>query len=277
MSEVDERALAYRDAYDAQIRARVRAEGSANASVETVGPVVRKVGWEGRGFITYRDLGGLDGAELDAFIAAQRDHFAALAAGQEVEWKQHGHDLPADLPERLVVAGFLPDEPETVMIGEVADLAGEPVLPDGVTLREVTDRADLERIRVMQEVVWGTDCSWMPDALARDIAGPGDPSVVLVAETGRAADGGEVVCASWIRFHESTEFASLWGGSTLKEWRGRGIYRATVAYRANLAAARGYHYLQVDASADSRPILTRLGLLPVTSTTPYIWRPDRPS
>jgi hypothetical protein len=271
MDENGKRALGYRDAYDAQIRARVKAEGSANAAVETVGPVVRKVGWEGRGFITYRDLGGLAGAELDAFIAAQRDHFAALGTGQEVEWKQHGHDLPADLPERLVAAGFRPDEPETVMIGEVADLTGEPVLPGGVALREVTERSDLERIRAMQEEVWGTDCSWMPDALARDIAGPGDPAVVLIAEAGGPT--GEVVCAAWIRFHEGTEFTSLWGGSTLAAWRGRGIYRATVAYRANLAAARGYRYLQVDASADSRPILTRLGLLPVTSTTPYIWRP----
>jgi GNAT superfamily N-acetyltransferase len=269
MDENGERARGYRDAYDAQIRARVLGEGSIGPTVETVGPVVRKTGWEGRGFITYRDLGGLDGDELDAFIAAQRDHFTGL--GQEVEWKQHGHDLPADLPERLVAAGFQPEEVETVMIGEVADLTGEPRLPDGVALREVTERADLERIRVMQEEVWGTDCSWMPDALARDLSGPGDPAVVLVAEAGGPT--GTVVCAAWIRFHEGTEFASLWGGSTRKEWRGRGIYRATVSHRANLAAARGYRYLQVDASADSRPILERLGLLPVTSTTPFIWRP----
>lgn len=271
MDENEARALAYRDAYDAQIRARTRSEGSLNGGVDTDGPVIRKVGWEGRGFIDYRDLGGLDGAELDAFIAAQRDHFAGLGGIREVEWKHYGHDLPADLPARLAAAGFLPEEPETVLIGEVAGLTGEPVLPAGVTLREVTERVDLERIQAMQERVWGNDCSWLPDALARDIAGPDDPSVVLVAEAGGPT--GTVVCSAWIRFHEGTDFASLWGGSTLKEWQRRGIYRALVTCRANLAAARGHRYLQVDASTESRPILTRLGLLPVTATTPYLWRP----
>jgi len=56
-------------------------------------------------------------------------------------------------------------------------------------------------------------------------------------------------------------------------WRGRGTYRALVAYRANLAAARGCRYLEVDASDDSRPILERLGFVAVTTTTPYIWSP----
>ncbi|NED79104.1 GNAT family N-acetyltransferase, partial [Streptomyces sp. SID11233] len=30
---------------------------------------------------------------------------------------------------------------------------------------------------------------------------------------------------------------------------------------------------QVDASADSAPILRRLGFLELTTTTPYIWTP----
>jgi len=70
-----------------------------------------------------------------------------------------------------------------------------------------------------------------------------------------------------------TAFATLWGGSTLKEWRGRGIYKALVAYRARLAVARGYSHLEVDASDDSRPILQRLGFVPVTTTTPYVFTP----
>lgn len=71
-----------------------------------------------------------------------------------------------------------------------------------------------------------------------------------------------------------TEFAGLWGGSTLPAWRGRGIYRALVAQRARLACARGARYLQVDASDDSRPILLKLGFQSVTTTTPYVWTPS---
>ncbi|MCZ4123845.1 GNAT family N-acetyltransferase [Streptomyces sp. H39-S7] len=259
---IGERALAYRDSYDGQLRAR----GVRREAAERSGPVVRQVLAGHGGLITYRDLGGLEGAELDAFIAAQRDHFAAL--GESVEWKYHGHDLPADLPERLTAAGFTAEERETVLVGEAAELAAEPAPPQGVTLREVTSRADLERIQAMEEAVWGFDHTWLPDALERELNGEGDPAVVVVAEA-----GDEVVSAAWMRLHTDTEFASLWGGSTLVAWRGRGIYRALVAHRARLAVTRGVRYLQVDASDDSRPILARLGLLPVTTTTPYVWKP----
>jgi hypothetical protein len=34
-------------------------------------------------------------------------------------------------------------------------------------------------------------------------------------------------------------------------------------------------YLQVDASAASRPILERLGFVPITTTTPYVRTPPR--
>jgi hypothetical protein len=76
-----------------------------------------------------------------------------------------------------------------------------------------------------------------------------------------------------VRFEHGTDFATLWGGATLPGWRRRGIYRATVAYRANLAAERGFRFMTVDASADSRPILERLGFVAVTTTTPYVWSP----
>ena len=38
-----------------------------------------------------------------------------------------------------------------------------------------------------------------------------------------------------------------------------------------LASARGFRYLQVDASADSRPILQRLGFVELATTTPFTY------
>ncbi|WP_329166589.1 hypothetical protein OHB49_22840 [Streptomyces sp. NBC_01717] len=49
--------------------------------------------------------------------------------------------------------------------------------------------------------------------------------------------------------------------------------RDRFAARAQIAAARGVNYLQVDASSDSAPILRRLGFQAVTTTTPYVWSP----
>ena len=115
--------------------------------------MVRVSGGPSGGWILYRDLGGLEGAELDELIARQVAFFAER--GERFEWKLHGHDRPADLPERLLAAGFEPDELETIVIARVEDIAAEPVLPEGVSLREVTERSDLDRIARMEEAVWG--------------------------------------------------------------------------------------------------------------------------
>jgi GNAT superfamily N-acetyltransferase len=88
-----------------------------------------------------------------------------------------------------------------------------------------------------------------------------------------AMAGDEPVSAARVEFIPGTDFAGLWGGGTVPAWRGRGIFRALVAYRAGLAAARDYRYLQVDALPASQPILQRLGFKPVAATTPYVWTP----
>ena len=85
-----------------------------------------------------------------------------------------------------------------------------------------------------------------------------------------ALAGRTPISAGRVEFHDGTDFASLWGGGTLPAWRGRGVFRSLVAHRAALAAARGFRYLQVDASPDSRPILKRLGFVELATTTPFI-------
>jgi len=110
--------------------------------------------------------------------------------------------------------------------------------------------------------------TWLVGMLESEQAVDPDALTIIVAEASQA-----VVCAAWIRFERNTDFATLWGGATLPEWRRRGIYRATVAYRATLAGGRGFRYLETDASDDSRPILERLGFTAVTTTTPYVWPP----
>jgi GNAT superfamily N-acetyltransferase len=256
---------ALRMAYDAQTRRRVPAVQPAGDSYELIGPLLRITG-QYRGFIETAGDVGLRGPELDALIREQRDFFARR--GEAVEWKTRAHDEPADLPQRLIAAGFHPEEAETVMIGLADQMVSGPALPDGVTLRQVTDRADFERIAAMHTEVWAADWSWLATDLESRMTA--DPWAITVF----AADAGaEVVAAGWVVFMSGTEFAGLWGGSTRQEWRGRGIYRALVAARARLASSRGFRYLQVDASANSAPILIRLGFVPVTVTTPYVWTP----
>jgi GNAT superfamily N-acetyltransferase len=253
-------------AYDVQLRGVVPERLPEGLRIERDGPLLRYVGSDHGGWLDYRDLGGLEGADLDDLIARQVEIFAER--NEPFEWKLHEHDRPADLADRLIAHGFEPEDRETVVVAPVAAVTADPLLPEGVRLREVTDRVDLERIAAMEHEIWQDDRDWLADSLESERAADPDAIAIVVAE----ADG-EVVCAAWVRFAEGTEFASLWGGGTLPTWRGRGIYRAVVAYRANLAEQRGFRYLQVDASDESRPILERLGFVAVTTTTPFIWSP----
>jgi len=252
-------------AYDMQLRAHVHDRLPRRVRVEHDGPLLRVLGFGDRGMVEYRDLGGLDGTELDRLIARQVQVFAER--GESFEWKLHGHDRPADLPERLRAAGLVPEDLETVLIAPVAAIPIEANVPDGVVVREVFERVDLRRIAALEHAVWGEDAGWLED-LADERAADPDGLRIFVAEAGDV-----VVCAGWVRFPSATEFATFWGGATLPRWRGRGIYRALVAHRARLAAQRGRRYLEVDASGASRPILERLGFLAVTTTTPYVWSP----
>ncbi|GHJ35925.1 GNAT family N-acetyltransferase [Streptomyces sp. TS71-3] len=251
-------------AYDEQMRG-AGPNLPAGVHTESDGPLTRVVG-QYRGLVTGPADLGVEGVDLDRLIARQRDRFAAR--GEAVEWKTRGHDRPADLTDRLRAAGFAPEDRETVLVGSTEEMAAEPVPPDGVTLREVASDADLRRIAAMESAVWDQDMAWLGEDLIGRVAAAPDGIAVLVAEA-----GGEVVSAAWLVFRPGTEFACLWGGSTLAEWRGRGIYRALVAARARLAAERGVRYLQVDASDDSAPILRRLGFHAVTTTTPWVWSP----
>ncbi|GHJ11996.1 hypothetical protein TPA0907_63630 [Micromonospora humidisoli] len=186
MTDLDASTL--RDSYDRQLRPEIPDPVPAGVTVERDGPLVRILGLDHGGFLTYRTLDGLAGPELDALIARQVDLFRQR--GEPVEWKHNSHDEPADLPDRLRAAGFVPQERETVVIGPVAPLAAAvPVLPEGVRLREVTGLDDLERIAAMEQEVWGEDRSHLVTGLLREIEA--DPRSITVVGGRGGGDGGQ--------------------------------------------------------------------------------------
>ena len=247
--------------YDAQVRGSFAGRLPATWVAETDGPLTRCTTPRDGFVMLTADASALSGEELVALV--ERTFAAFARAGCDFEWKTFDHDR-ADLPPLLVERGALPEPHEALVLGETRLLAAEPVLPDGLRMREVTERRDLERIAAMEGEVWGEDWSWLADDLEERLGGD-DPVEVLVVE-----DGDLVVSAAWLVPLTGTEVAGMWGGSTLAAYRGRGIYRALVAARATSALAKGCTVLQVDASDDSRPILERLGLRTVGGTTPYV-------
>lgn len=230
---------------------------------DTDGPVRRRYPEEpGASYCMLECPEGL-GDDPDHWIARQVDFFRAR--GEKVEWKTYSYDEPADLHDRLAVAGFEPEAPETLLLGEVDGLVHDVALPDGVQLRAVDSDADLERVNQLMKTIWGRDAGngWLVTEMH---ANPDALDVVVVEQS----PDEPVLCAAWLRYSPGTDFASMWGGSTLPEWRRKGLYRATVSHRARIARERGYRYMRLDTSPDSRPILERLGLQAVATTTPYV-------
>lgn len=247
--------------FDRDMREDARPDGPG-ARVERVDKVVRQVGpehgWNG---VIWSDL---DESGADAAIAEQVRYFGKL--GREFEWKLYGHDKPENLGQRLRDTGFVAQPEETLMIAELGDLALDAQPPAGVRLLPVTDRAGVDLVAEVHEQAFGSESTRMRHQLLAQLTGDEENVVAVVALA-----GDEPVSAARMEMVPGTRFAGLWGGGTIEAWRGRGIYRALVAHRARVAAERGYRYVQVDASSQSRPVLARLGFEPLTTTTPYVY------
>jgi GNAT superfamily N-acetyltransferase len=252
-------------AFDVEVRRSVRPDGSG-ALIEADCHVVRWVGVGGRGWSGIA-WSGLDEADADGVIAEQVACFAAR--GEKFEWKLYDYDRPPGLARRLAAAGFAAEGQESLLVAEVSAVPAEVALPPGVRLLPVTDEAGVGLLIEVHERVFGTDHSRLRRSLLAQLRDCPEVTAMVVAMA-----GDQPVCSARIEFLPGTSFASLWGGGTLPSWRGQGIYRALVAYRAQLAAARGYRYLYVDASPESQPILARLGFSHLARTIPYIWDPS---
>ena len=174
---------------------------------------------------------------------------AAVARLRELpghkEWKLYGHD-PDWLGGRLRELGLEPEDEEAVMVLDAGALAPPPADV------ELTD--DPEAFVELAAAVFGERHEL-----------PANATAVVAIVDGRPVSGGRV------DLEDGTEFAGFYGGVTLPEYRGRGLYRATVARRAELARERGYRWVFVDALPTSRPILERLGFTQLTTTTPYVF------
>ncbi|MDF8264981.1 GNAT family N-acetyltransferase [Luteipulveratus flavus] len=254
-------------AYDDNLRSAAEVRGTDD--VQRHGPLWLAT-YPDRGFVTYADLDGAEGEAVDELIAYAIEWFRDHSTVPFFEWKTRGHDLPADLPDRLVTHGFVAEEVESVMVGEAAGCVADLALPDGVTIRRLDASApdlvgDIERMMDMQAEVFGQRFGDSAQTAER-VRSEGDAFQLWVAE----ADG-QVVTAGRLDVVPGTEFAGVWGGSTRPEWRGRGIYRALTAERARAALTQGVRYLHSDSTEYSRPILERSGLVKITTTTPYIW------
>lgn len=210
----------------------------------------------------------LTAENADDVIAGEIDYFKRLGLG--FEWKWFAHDTPADLQQRLEAHGFDIGEEEAVVVLSLADAPPRLFEPGDHVIRKLTDPAQIQDIVQIETEVWNEDSTYLGEMLKNEMQSSGDQTSIYVAYV----DDKPVSCA-WVRFPTGSQFASLWGGSTIAEYRGRGLYKALLAIRAQEARARGSSFLLVEASPMSRPILERLGFVCIALSRECRWSPDR--
>lgn len=206
----------------------------------------------------------LDPMDADAAIQSTLNFFKPIG---EFEWKVYDHDTPADLKERLLARGFIPDEVETVVALDLEQVPPEFWQSAAADVRQVSDPRGLAEINRIESAVWGESFADLEESLAEEMrAAPEGISVYL------AYAGGQPASCAWARFYPGRQFAELYGGSTLPQQRGKGLYTALVKARAQEARQRGVRFLVVDASEMSRPVLEKLGFVVLTHAQAFVMK-----
>ena len=263
-------------AFDRQIRRRPEPQpGFEVELLDDPAPVLRMTAAGGA-----RPWGGgvfwcdLDESTADAAIAAALDDFAAARPRVRVEALRRTTGRPT-CPTGCARAGFQPDEEEALIVGEVAVVArpaarrhrsprasrcaGCATDPEGAA-------ADWQGINELSRAVWdedgtGDERAPSPPSIAADPAGT---SMWLAVADGR--HGGLRGAGQLPRAAPTSRRCGAAAPS--RPYRRPRHLQALVSRRADEAAERGFRFLQVDASPDSRPILERLGLRTLTVDDP---------
>ncbi len=205
----------------------------------------------------------LDEANADRVIEEQIAYFRGL--NQRFEWKLYEHDTPPDLRERLLQHGFEAQEPDAVMVLDLQEAPDGLLDPVTADVRRITHSDQLpDAIQILGQV-WGGDFNWVTERHGDYLNLPDYFSSYIAYVDNQPA------CVGWTFFHPNSQFASLWGGSTVADFRGRGLYTAVLAARAQEAIQRGYRFMTIDASPMSRPIVAKHGFRLLTYAHDCEW------
>jgi GNAT superfamily N-acetyltransferase len=204
-----------------------------------------------RGTVNYSKL---DEATANDAIRAEIAYFRKKNIDDDLEWKLFYYDTPADLKDRLVAHGFVPQDPDAVLILDMNTVPAALLEPVTHDVRRITDPPQLNEVAAINQAVWNEAFDWLIPSLGRTLREkPQELSVYIAYADSVPASVG------WIDYHEGNPFAGLWGGATLPAYRKRGLYTALVSARVQEAKARGIRYLTIDASPASRAVLEKFG------------------
>lgn len=233
--------------FDTELRRNLHSPGYRREETEYV---TRHVSLHGeRGFIIHSNVNEENASKV---IQEELNYFNQLGVG--FEWKVYSYDKPDHLKELLEQQGFVIEPQEALMVMDVNNKQLTIHVDEHGTVKEIVDEKGIREIMILIDTIWEESHEELGDRLWRDKQN--DPDSLFLYGI---YDKGQLVSAAWMYFETDSSFASLWGGSTLPDYRGKGFYTSLLSIRAAKAIEKGYRFLTVDASPMSKPILEKHG------------------
>lgn len=210
--------------------------------------------------ITYSDI-HLD--VLNERIKSEIDYYNQLALS--FKWFTYNTDKPDNLGISLLENGFtLEDESSFMVLDlEMVETSDDIKESDFVCI-EVSDEQGIKDAIAVQKQVWGRDTQVQASDLIRLKQESPEQIRVYVSY-----QDNQPVSSAWLMCQPASPFASIWSGSTLLKYRGKGIYSALLTKRIEDAKRLGLKYLSIHASKMSRPIVEKFGFKFVATMALY--------
>lgn len=250
--------------YDDTMRRNVHIAGCAREITPTVTRCTTTTG--SQRYLMWHDFrqSGV-AASVDAEFAAVRGHAKVLM------WKLYAHDSThGELREQLINRGCAENDHSTLMATPVQVLmdalaATQKSTSPNLIVRELVTANQLDAYQDIWDNVWpdAPNSRYVDDY--RALIEKHEPGIAFFA----GFDGDNPVTSGYMFHALGAPFALLCGGTTKAAWRRQHAYTRMLTVRAQAALERGAHYLAVEASPESKPILERLGFVPLSTLAFY--------
>jgi 8-oxo-dGTP pyrophosphatase MutT (NUDIX family)/GNAT superfamily N-acetyltransferase len=187
---------------------------------------------------------------------------AGVNRAEEVLWPVHPATTPSGLGAALQRVDAEVDQRADIASYDLTGPLPDLRVPGDVSVELVTSAAQLEEAYPVVAAAFSEPLP-SPDFRATDAAEIAEQAALGEAQQRfrfLARIGGQVVSSGGVTVEGPV--AKLWGAAVHPDFRGRGAYRAILAARLQVAAARGARFALVKARAGtSAPILRRAGFV----------------
>jgi hypothetical protein len=202
--------------------------------------------------------------ELKSVIGREVDYLAPM--NQPFTWKVYEHDHLPNLGDALLGSGFAGDtDPAAVMVLDVNQAPALKIEAPKADIRCITEQDGLKDIVHVLDGVYGGHNDWVYERMGLHLQVPGYLSLYAAYVDGQPA------AIAWTYF-PGRKFATLFGGTTLAEYRNRGLYTSLLHTRLWEIRERGYPFAVVEAGPMSKPIVAKHGFQHLTTVPDYAWQ-----